>query len=150
MRRRTNPHRRSLDAFSLVEVLAAVTIIGVIIFLAIPNIIKIREDSEQSLAKSRASALNIAAASYFQARGPTDALAAWADQSTASRYDLIKNYLRTGGGQRLHRRCFLHLGTRGRKNRRRQRRFGRGRWLGFGLGCRLRGNAGARCNDFLH
>jgi prepilin-type N-terminal cleavage/methylation domain-containing protein len=93
MRRSKNLHHRSLDAFSLVEVLAAVTIIGVIIFLAIPNIIKIREDSEQSLAKSRASALNIAAASYFQARGPTDALAAWTDQSTASRYDLIKSYL---------------------------------------------------------
>tara|TARA_B110000305_G_C19321628_1_gene579240 strand:+ start:371 stop:817 length:447 start_codon:yes stop_codon:yes gene_type:complete len=45
--------------FSLVEVLAAVGIIGIIAFLAIPNIVAIKEDSETNLAISRAEAAKL-------------------------------------------------------------------------------------------
>lgn len=65
-------------AFSLVEVLAAVAIIGIITFLAIPNIIRIKSDGEQSLAISRAEALNMAMASYLQAKGTATATNRWA------------------------------------------------------------------------
>lgn len=82
------------EAFSLVEVLAAVAIIGVIIFLAIPNIVKVREDAEESLAKSRADALNIAAAAYFQAVGPQTASSNWQSAAADSnRFGLIAPYL---------------------------------------------------------
>jgi len=84
--------KAQLRAFSLVEVLAAVAIIGVVIFLAIPNIVKVREDAEESLAKSRADALNVAAAAYFQAVGTQTAAGQWATDNNA-RYGLIKPYL---------------------------------------------------------
>ena len=93
--RRIPPACRSRHrAFSLVEVLAAVAIIGVVIFLAIPNIVKIREDAEENLAKSRADALNVAAAAYFQAVGPQTALSNWtAAADNDARYGLIRPYL---------------------------------------------------------
>ncbi|NNE94199.1 MAG: type II secretion system protein [Verrucomicrobiales bacterium] len=57
------------SGFSLVEVLAAVGIIGIIAFLAIPNIVAIKEESERNLAISKAEALNMAISSYIQANG---------------------------------------------------------------------------------
>lgn len=85
--------RRGTGAFSLVEVLAAVTIIGVIIFLAIPNIVQVRRDAEESLAKSRADALNVAVAAYFQAAGSQNALSNWAGKTSTQRFALISPYL---------------------------------------------------------
>lgn len=79
--------------FSLVEVLAAVTIIGVITFLAIPNIVKVKEDSEDSLARARADALNLAVATYFQAVGTENALASWGTADNEGRYALVRPYL---------------------------------------------------------
>ena len=84
--------KAQLRAFSLVEVLAAVAIIGVVIFLAIPNIVKVREDAEESLAKSRADALNVAAAAYFQAVGTQTAINQWS-ANDESCYDLVRPYL---------------------------------------------------------
>lgn len=72
------------SGFSFVEVLAAVAIIGVITFLAIPNLIQIKKDGEDRLAVARAEALNMAMASYVQAKGSKPA--AWS-------YDLVKPYL---------------------------------------------------------
>lgn len=60
---------RVTRAFSLVEVLAAVAVIGIITFLAIPNIVQVKKDSEDSLAMSRAAALNMAQANYLRAKG---------------------------------------------------------------------------------
>jgi len=80
--------------FSLVEVLAAIAIIGIITFLALPNIVRVKEDSERTLAVARAEALNMAMASYMQANGPTTAAANWTAASTSSaRYLLIAQYL---------------------------------------------------------
>jgi prepilin-type N-terminal cleavage/methylation domain-containing protein len=88
--RPTRHHR----AFSLVEVLAAVTIIGVITFLAIPNIVQVKRDSEDSLARARADALNLAAATFFQAVGEDAAATNWsAAGDAAAQYQLLTPYL---------------------------------------------------------
>ncbi len=84
----------STNGFSLVEVLAAVTIIGIIIYLAIPNIVQVRSDAEDNLAKSRADALNVAAAAFFQAAGPSTASDRWiASGSDSNKYTNLVPYL---------------------------------------------------------
>lgn len=75
--------------FSFVEVLAAIAIIGIVTFLAIPNLIQIKQDGENKLAVSRAEALNMAIASYIQANGKT---ASW-PTANADRYLAIRPYL---------------------------------------------------------
>lgn len=80
-------------AFSLVEVLAAVGIIGIIAFLAIPNIVAIKEDSERNLAISRAEALNMATVSYIQANGRDNVAATWSSLDNQQRYTLLIPYL---------------------------------------------------------
>jgi len=88
------PYRKFLLAFSLVEVLAAVALIGIITFLALPNIVRIKTDSEISLAISRAEALNLAMASYVQAHGQASATASWtAAADDDARYALLAPYL---------------------------------------------------------
>lgn len=80
--------------FSLVEVLTATVLLGILSFIAIPNIVRMKEDGEVNLAIARAEAINMAMASLVQAQGRTAAVAAWADQDNAAgRYDLIKPYL---------------------------------------------------------
>ena len=81
-------------AFSLVEVLAAITIIGIITFLAVPNIVRVKQDAEDNLARARAEALNMAMAAYVQAVGTNAAQtnwAAWANDPT--RYNNIRTYI---------------------------------------------------------
>ncbi len=79
--------------FTLVEVLASVTIIGILIFMAIPSITSVRRDTEENMAISRAEALNMAISSYIQAYGLQTAKTAWAattgadaDAKDANRY----------------------------------------------------------------
>lgn len=80
--------------FSLVEVLAAVGIIGIISFLALPNIIAIKQDSERNLAISRAESVNMAIASYVQSKGRSTAIATWGTlASDSARYTEIAPYL---------------------------------------------------------
>ena len=89
---KTNPIQS--PGFSLVEALAAVAILGIIAFLALPNIVTIKEDSENNLAVARAEALNMAVASYMQANGRVSAASAWTTASTAQgRYSLVSPYL---------------------------------------------------------
>jgi prepilin-type N-terminal cleavage/methylation domain-containing protein len=84
-------------AFSLVEVLAAVALIGILVFLALPNIVQVKTDSETHLAVARAEALNLAMASYVQAQGSTTASSSWPSGSGATadqaRYVLVSPYL---------------------------------------------------------
>jgi len=81
-------------AFSLVEVLVAVALIGVLIFLALPNIVQVKTDSETHLAIARAEALNMSMASFVQGQGIAAASAAWTSASTdEAKYTLIKPYL---------------------------------------------------------
>ncbi len=86
-------NRQSLCGFSLIELLVVITVLGVILYFAFPNIVQVKSDSERNLAKARAEALNLAAAAYFQAVGPTAALSNWSGKDSAARYVLIKPYL---------------------------------------------------------
>jgi len=95
MRRRSSTSS-SLNraAFSLVEVLVAVALIGILVFIALPNIVQVKDDSETHLAISRAEALNMGIASYIQSRGLTTAHAAWQGAANdEARYTLIAPYL---------------------------------------------------------
>ena len=81
------------QAFSLVELLVVITVLGVILFFAFPNIVQVRSDSEKDLAKARAETLNLAAAAYFQAVGPITALSNWSGKTDAQRYQLLMPYI---------------------------------------------------------
>lgn len=85
---------RATKAFSLVEVLAAVAIIGVITFLAIPNIVRVKQDGEENLVRARAEALNLGIASYVQSVGPTTAQARWTEAaSDQARFALVRPFI---------------------------------------------------------
>lgn len=79
--------------FSLVEVLAAVGIIGIIAFLAIPNIVEIKRDSERSLAITRAEGVNMGVASYIQANGRDAVASEWTTLTANQRYERIRPFL---------------------------------------------------------
>lgn len=88
-----NAHSKSTRAFSLVEVLAAVGIIGIIAFLAIPNIVAIKQDSERNLAISRAEAVNMAIVSYIQSNGKSNVATSWTTKNNQARYAELIPYL---------------------------------------------------------
>lgn len=80
--------------FSLVEMMACVSIIGIIAFLAIPSITRMRADGERNLAITRAEALNLAQATFIQAKGRTEAARQWKNAANdEARYTLLKDYL---------------------------------------------------------
>lgn len=80
--------------FSLVEMMACVSIIGIIAFMAIPSVTRMRNDSERNLAIARAEALNLAQASLIQVRGRTQAALDWSAASTSqAKYNLLRPYL---------------------------------------------------------
>src|SRR6056297_1236302 len=88
-----NASHSSRCGFSLVEVLAAVGIIGIIAFLAIPNIVAIKQDSERNLAVSRAEAINMAIVSYIQSNGKDNVATSWSTANNQSRYAALIPYL---------------------------------------------------------
>lgn len=90
---KTFPALARLRAFSLVEVLAAVGIIGIIAFLAIPNIVAIKQDSERNLAISRAEAINMAIVSYIQSNGKDNVAGSWSTANNQARYTQLIPYL---------------------------------------------------------
>ena len=83
-----------MRGFSLVEMMACVSIIGIIAFMAIPSVTRMRGDSERNLAIARAESLNLAQASFIQVRGRTQAALDWAAASSADlKYKLLSTYL---------------------------------------------------------
>ncbi len=85
--------RKIKSAFSLVELLVVIAVLGIILFFAFPNIIQVKSDSEKDLAKARAETLNLAAAAYFQAVGNNVAATNWAGKTAEQRYQLITPYI---------------------------------------------------------
>jgi prepilin-type N-terminal cleavage/methylation domain-containing protein len=86
--------RPSGPGFSMVELLAAVAIMGIIAFMAIPSVTKMRSDGERNLAISRVESLNIAMASFVQAEGRSRAENQWLSAATnTARYTLLRPYL---------------------------------------------------------
>ncbi|GAA5149836.1 hypothetical protein GCM10023213_48030 [Prosthecobacter algae] len=80
--------------FSLVEMMACVSIIGIIAFMAIPSITRMRGESERNLAITRAEALNLAQATFIQVKGRTEASLLWSNSTTpAARYLLLKDFI---------------------------------------------------------
>ena len=80
-------------AFSLAELLVVITVLGVILFFAFPNIVQVKSDSEKDLARARAETLNLAAAAYFQAVGTNVAGISWSSKTAEQRYQLITPYI---------------------------------------------------------
>jgi len=81
------------QAFSLLELLVVIVVLGVVLYFAFPNIVQMRRDSEDNLARARAEALNMAAAAYFQAVGSQAASSAWSSAGNNARYALVSPYL---------------------------------------------------------
>jgi len=89
-----NSPKPNQRGFSLVEILTATVLLGILAFIAIPNIVQMRTDAEVDLAIARAEAVNMAIASYMSAQGRTAAITAWTDADDSDgRYALIKPYL---------------------------------------------------------
>lgn len=85
--------RPLLSAFSLVEMLAVITIIGIVVFLAVPNLVQIKSDAEDSHAEARVEALNMAMAAYLNSADPTTISNAWTGKDREVRYGLVKSHL---------------------------------------------------------
>lgn len=87
--------RRTILGFSMVEMMACVSIIGIISFLAIPSVTRMRTDSERNLAIARAEALNLSQATFIQVKGRAQANLEWAAAGTNNdaKYALLRPYL---------------------------------------------------------
>lgn len=83
----------------MVEMIACVAILGIISFLAIPSLTRMRGESERNLAIARAEALNMGMSTYLQVVGRSQAATNWgtADPSNTvennRRYTLIQPYV---------------------------------------------------------
>jgi prepilin-type N-terminal cleavage/methylation domain-containing protein len=85
--------RKGSRGFSLVEALAAVAIVGIVTFLALPNIVKLRADGEKSIAIARAEAFNMGVAAYVQSLGLSAASADWSPINADTRYGRVRPFL---------------------------------------------------------
>lgn len=91
--RASSASRHTARGFSLVELLVVLAVLAIILYVAFPNIVQVKSDSELNLAKARAEALNLGAAAYYQALGTTAAATAWSGKTSEQRYQLVKAYL---------------------------------------------------------
>jgi hypothetical protein len=70
-----------------------VAIVGIITFLALPNIVKLRSDGERNIAIARSEAFNMGVAAYVQSIGLSAAAADWAPLNSDSRYGRVRPFL---------------------------------------------------------
>lgn len=74
--------------------LTAVAIIGVVSFLAIPNFVRMREDSERDMAIARAESLTVAMATMIKTKGLGQAVSEWNSASNVqNKYAKLLPYL---------------------------------------------------------
>ena len=80
--------------FSLIELLAAVCIVGIMAFFAIPQVTRMHSDGMRNAVIAKGAALDTAIASLIQIRGRTQAVAIdWPGKTNDQRYDLLRPYL---------------------------------------------------------
>lgn len=87
-------HLRFKSAFSLLELLVVLVIVGIVLAIGVPGINKARADAELETMRSRAVALQTAKLSFIDAMGPSQAGTVWKGNTTAS-YNLLRQYLPT-------------------------------------------------------
>lgn len=90
--------KKSRRGFSMVEMIACVAILGIISFLAIPSLTRMRGESERNLAIARAEALNMGMSTYLQVVGRSQAAVNWGSAAPSTtennrRYLLIQPYV---------------------------------------------------------
>ncbi len=84
----------SLRAFSLLEALAVVAILGILLFVTLPHLSNSKLIGERSAAKTKATALNIAKDAFIAALGVEEAQNDWnTNTNDTSRYLLVRSYL---------------------------------------------------------
>jgi prepilin-type N-terminal cleavage/methylation domain-containing protein len=80
--------------FTLVEILIAVVVIGVLGYVLSPNSSKSKYAGELAVMKARAAMLNAAQSQYLEANGVNTGLSVWSAQgSSEAQYQLIKPYI---------------------------------------------------------
>jgi prepilin-type N-terminal cleavage/methylation domain-containing protein len=84
---------KTTQGFSLVEALAAVAIIGIVTFLALPNVVQLKTKGDENTAKARAEGFNFGVAAYVNSVGLARAAQEWSAADAAGRYSKVQPFL---------------------------------------------------------
>lgn len=79
--------------FTLMEILVVVVIIGVLALMFLPETGRTKGLAELNLLKTKASALNVAQATFVSTYGLTTAMSTWAGKTDDERYVLLKPFI---------------------------------------------------------
>jgi type II secretory pathway pseudopilin PulG len=78
----------------MIEMMAVITILGIVLFLTLPNLTSNKGTAELNAAKTKAIQLNIAKDAFIANRGLTSAQTSWSSATDDSaRYLLLRPYL---------------------------------------------------------
>lgn len=83
------------NGFTLVEVLVAIAVASILLFMALPNSAKVKSTAEDNSMKMRAMAMTTAKLEFVRDAGVTTAATAWSNASTnQAKYDLLRPYIK--------------------------------------------------------